>query len=106
MTTPFPINLYDRNGATAFTSLNVSSNGNVQGLSANTAFVNATLPDAGMNYLVAPYWDDLRTDQPGGAIWTSTAGVAPDRHRVDGPIEQGFDSLNVSTHCSLAVLAE
>ena len=79
VTTPFPINLYDRNGATAFASLNVSSNGNVQGVSANTAFVNTTLPNAGMNYLVAPYWDDLRTDQPGNAIWTSTAGVAPNR---------------------------
>src|SRR5438093_2669719 len=52
---PFPVTFYDQ----IFFSVNVSSNGNLQFTGANDTFSNDCLPTAGMNDLIAPYWDDL-----------------------------------------------
>lgn len=72
---PFSYNLYD----TSFNSANVSSNGNVQFVSNNSAFSNACLPTATMNMMISPHWDDLLTNGVGSGIFTSTTGVAPSR---------------------------
>ncbi len=81
---PFSYSLY----ATAFSSVNASSNGNLQFTSANTAFTNNCLPDATMTDLIAPHWDDLRTDTGltgcasyanGCGIFTTLEGSAPNR---------------------------
>src|SRR5205085_9159892 len=53
ITLPFPFRFY----GTAFTTGNVSSNGNLQFTSTNTAFTNACLPTATMNQLISPFWD-------------------------------------------------
>src|SRR5436309_1667612 len=52
---PFPVTFYDQ----IFFSVNISSNGNLQFTGANDTFSNACLPTAGMNDLIAPYWQDL-----------------------------------------------
>lgn len=57
----------------------LSSNGNLQFLSANTAYNNVCLPYAGFNYAILPLWDDLRTDGTGQGIFTSVSGSAPNR---------------------------
>jgi hypothetical protein len=74
---PFPVRLY---GAT-YTSANVSSNGVVAfSGTPNNAFTNQCLPYAGSEAMLAPYWDDQRTDMPAGTgIFTSISGVAPNR---------------------------
>jgi hypothetical protein len=74
---PFPVRLY---GAT-YTSVNASSNGVLvfNGLP-NNNFGNGCLPYGGAEAMVAPYWDDQRTDSPAGTgIFTSISGVAPNR---------------------------
>ncbi len=76
ITIPFTFSFY----GTGFTSANVSSNGNLQFTSNNAAFTNVCpLPTATMNNLIAPHWDDLRTDGTGGGIFTSISGSAPNR---------------------------
>lgn len=73
---PFAFNF---NGS-AFNAINLSSNGNAQFTSTNTAFTNqCPLPLAAMNNLIAPYWDDQRTDRANGGIFTSVTGSAPNR---------------------------
>jgi hypothetical protein len=82
---PFPYQVYGH----TFNSVNVSSNGNLQFLSANAQFENGCLPAASMNYIVAPHWDDLCTSEvaadcgdagmAGNGVFTSTAGSAPNR---------------------------
>jgi len=66
----------------------VSSNGNAQFATSDTAFTNVCLPWTTHANSIFPYWDDLRTDAqpgcagfPGGAcgIFTSTTGTAPNR---------------------------
>ena len=73
---PFPYALYE----TSFTSVHVSSNGNLQFGSFNSAFANTCLPTASMDYLISPHWDDLRTDGTGLGVFTSVSGTAP--HRI------------------------
>ena len=64
ITLPFSFKFYGN----FFTAANVSSNGNVQFTSNNIAFTNTCpLPDATMNNLIGPHWDDLRTDEIGRA---------------------------------------
>ena len=75
ITIPFTFSFYGQN----FTGANVSSNGNLQFTSNNTAFTNVCLPTATMNNLIAPVWDDQRTDRAGDGIFTSVSGVAPNR---------------------------
>jgi hypothetical protein len=71
---PFPYTLYDQ----TFTSINLSSNGNAQFTTTDTAFTNQCLPWATHNYTIFPYWDDQLTTSPGG-IFTSISGTAPMR---------------------------
>ena len=83
---PFSYTLYDQ----TFNSINVSSNGNAQFTTADTAFTNiCPLPWTSHNYTIFPYWDDQRTDAnsgcsafPGGncGVFTSVSGTAP--HRI------------------------
>jgi len=83
---PFTFTLYD----TPYTSINLSSNGNAQFTTMDSAFANICLPWLTHNYTVFPYWDDQRTDNlgwagctgfPGGTcgIYTSVSGTAPNR---------------------------
>jgi hypothetical protein len=81
---PFSYTLYDQ----SFTGVNVSSNGNAQFITTDTAFSNVCLPWSDHNYTIYPYWDDLRTDSntgcagyPGGTcgVYTSISGNAPNR---------------------------
>ena len=83
---PFSYTLYDQ----TFNSINVSSNGNAQFTTTDTAFTNVCpLPWTSHNYTIFPYWDDQRTDAnsgcsafPGGTcgVFTSVSGTAP--HRI------------------------
>jgi hypothetical protein len=83
---PFTFTLYD----TAYTSVNVSDNGNAQFTTMDSTPINVCLPWHNRNYTVFPYWDDLRTDNLGWAgcmgypnglcgIFTSVSGTAPNR---------------------------
>src|SRR5262245_6040336 len=73
---PFSYALYDQ----TFNSVNLSSNGNAQFTTLDTAFTNSCLPWLTHNYTVFPYWDDQRTDVVGGTgIFTSTSGNPPNR---------------------------
>jgi hypothetical protein len=87
MPIPFAFNLY----GTAYTNIAVSSNGNAQFTTSDTAFTNVCpLPWTSHDDAIFPYWDDQRTDNlgwvgctgyPGGTcgIFTSVSGVAPNR---------------------------
>ncbi len=70
---PFTFYLYGQ----SFTSANVSSNGTLQFTSNISPFSNVCLPDPSHNNTIFPHWDDLRTDQLGGGVYTSVSGVAP-----------------------------
>jgi hypothetical protein len=72
---PFPVTLY----SATYTSANVSSNGNVQFVTADGNYTNSCLPNAGLGVAIAPHWDDLRTDEAGGGIFTTITGTAPNR---------------------------
>jgi hypothetical protein len=72
---PFPFTLYDQ----SFTSVNLSSNGNAQFTTTDTAFTNTCLPWAAHNYTIFPYWDDLYLVNAGFGIFTSVSGTAPNR---------------------------
>jgi hypothetical protein len=72
---PFSYTLYDQ----TFNSINVSSNGNAQFTTTDTAFTNVCLPWTSHNYAVFPYWDDLRTDTAGSGVFISVSGSAPNR---------------------------
>ncbi|MDP1663380.1 MAG: hypothetical protein Q8L55_15825, partial [Phycisphaerales bacterium] len=72
---PFSVSLY---GA-SYNSMVVSSNGNMQFTGSSTAYSNACLPAGVLGVTLAPHWDDLRTDNAGGGIFTSVSGVAPNR---------------------------
>ena len=52
---PFSYTLYGQ----TFTSINLSSNGNAQFTTTDTAFTNQCLPWLTHNYTIYPYWDDL-----------------------------------------------
>jgi len=72
---PFPFTLYDQ----SFTSINLSSNGNAQFVTTDTAFTNQCLPWTAHNYTIFPYWDDLYLVNSGFGIFTSVSGTAPNR---------------------------
>ena len=55
---PFCYSLYDQ----TFNAVNVSSNGNAQFTTTDTALTNQCLPWTTHDYTVFPYWDDQRTD--------------------------------------------
>ena len=72
---PFSYTLYDQ----AFTSVNLSSNGNAQFTTTDAAFTNQCLPSAAHNYTIYPYWDDQYLVNSGFGIFTSVSGTAPNR---------------------------
>ncbi|MGI8588086.1 MAG: S-layer homology domain-containing protein [Chloroflexia bacterium] len=75
ITTPFTINLYDRSFNTAF----VSSNGNLEFNSSDSAFGSACLPVPIFSYTISGYWDDLITSGAGQGVFTNVTGIAPNR---------------------------
>jgi hypothetical protein len=77
---PFPVHFYDQTYS-GVNALKVSSDGNIQFVSANNDFNNVCLPAAAMNNLIAPYWDDLYDGDTanGQGIFTSVSGTAPSR---------------------------
>src|SRR5437867_3562677 len=72
---PFAFTLYDQ----SFTSINLSSNGNAQFVTTDTAFTNVCLPWTTHNYTIFPYWADLFVVNSGFGIFTSVSGTAPNR---------------------------
>jgi Dockerin type I domain/Kelch motif len=72
---PFSYTLYDQ----TFTSINLSSNGNAQFTTTDTAFTNICLPWTTHNYTIFPYWDDLYLVNSGFGIFTSISGNPPNR---------------------------
>src|SRR2546425_2329549 len=76
ITSPFPI-LF---GGVTFTTLFVSSNGNVNFTGSFTAFSNASVPTSQATTLVAPWWDDLfPVAGTGQNVFWAVAGAAPRR---------------------------
>ena len=75
---PFSYSVYDQ----TFNSVTVSSNGNAQFTTTDTAFTNECLPWATHDYAIFPYWDDQRTDvqrlrgYPGGTAASSPRFLA------------------------------
>jgi N-acetylneuraminic acid mutarotase len=72
---PFGVQFYGR----WFYAANISSNGNLQFVSSNSAYSNLCLPTTTMNELIAPYWDDLYTLNSGYGVYTSVTGSPPNR---------------------------
>jgi len=70
---PFTYSLY----GIPYTSVNASSNGNLQFQTADTAYSNACLPDTTLGAAIMPHWDDLLLTS--GGIYTSVTGTAPNR---------------------------
>jgi hypothetical protein len=54
---PFPFTFYGQ----TYTQVNVSSNGNVQFVSNNTAFTETPLPNPGFDQTIFGFWDDWET---------------------------------------------
>ncbi|CAG0937081.1 Xanthomonalisin [Thermoflexales bacterium] len=64
---------------TAYSSVKISSNGNIHFGTASNAYNNVAIPNTGNpNALIAALWDDL-TPNTGGAIYTAVSGTAPNR---------------------------
>ena len=75
----FPFAFY----GTTFTSMNVSSNGNIQFDTSSSSFGNVALPTSTFGRTIAPFWDDLQTNCTSvDAIFTAMFGQAPTRSRV------------------------
>ena len=72
---PFSYTLYDQ----TFNAVNLSSNGNAQFTTLDTAFTNSCLPWLTHNYTIFPYWDDLFLVNAGFGIFTSVSGNPPNR---------------------------
>jgi hypothetical protein len=78
---PFPVSFYGQLFSQAF----VSSNGNLQFISANPISFNVCLPEPTFQAAIMPHWDDLLTDDnpgcPGGrcGVFTKLSGTAPER---------------------------
>ncbi len=80
VTLPFAYTVYDQ----SFTTVNVSSNGNLQFNSAITGlndYINACLPvtDRAYSYTIYAFWDDQITAPAGKGVFSSVTGVAPNR---------------------------
>ena len=73
---PFSYSLYGQ----AFNAVNVSSNGNAQFTTLDSAFTNVCLPWLTHDNTVLPYFDDLDMDAGGAfGIYTSVTGAPPNR---------------------------
>ncbi len=72
----FTFNFYGNN----YTQVRVSSNGNLQFTTNNTAYLNNPLPDATMGYMIAPHWDDLYPPScPPPCVFYGVTGSPPNR---------------------------
>ena len=69
---PFTYRLY----GDPFTTIRVSSNGNVQFDTTDAEYANVCLPYPGFSYALMPLWDDLTTNCTGCGIFTSISGVS------------------------------
>ena len=76
ITFPFPVQFYNE----IFTEAYVSSNGNLQ-FTGNEPYLGTScpLPISCLNAAILAYQDDLRTDGPGGGIFTLVTGTTPNR---------------------------
>src|SRR3954468_12013764 len=76
ITFPFPVQFYNE----TFTQAYVSSNGNLQ-FTGNAPYLGTScpLPISCLNAAILAYQNDLRTDGPGGGIFTVVRGTAPNR---------------------------
>ena len=75
----FPFVFYGQ----TFTTMNISSNGNIQFETTNAAFGNPALPAASFGRMIAPYFDDLQTNCTStDAIFSALTGQAPNRIRI------------------------
>src|SRR4051812_2304534 len=72
---PFTFSLYSQ----SFTTVNASSNGNLQFNSADTTYTNTCLPATIFNYAILPHWDDQVLTGTGQGIFTLVTGTAPNR---------------------------
>ena len=79
MTSPFPVHF--AGDPAGFTTMNISSNGNISFSTVNATLSNTTLPTTAFGNLVAPFWDDLNPGVGGGVYWQEV-GTAPDRELV------------------------
>jgi hypothetical protein len=76
VTLPFPVTFYN----SSFSQAYVSSNGNLQ-FTGNSPDLGSScpLPIRCLGAAILAYQDDLRTDGPGGGIFTLVTGSAPNR---------------------------
>ena len=76
ITFPFPVTFYNL----IFSQAYVSSNGNLQ-FTGNEPYLGTScpLPTYCINAAILAYQSDLRTDGPGGGIFTLVTGIAPNR---------------------------
>jgi hypothetical protein len=75
-----------------FTTMNISSNGNIQFEGADSEFANSSLPSTSIpnngnggisGRVITPWWDDLQTDcNTNDAILVQTTGTAPNRQTI------------------------
>jgi len=72
---PFVVDFY----GTPYNSVNLSSNGNLQFTTTDTAFTNQSLPASGFGPSMFPYWDDLYLINSGFGIFTSVTGAVGSR---------------------------
>jgi PKD repeat protein len=72
---PFNFTFY----GTSYSQAALCSNGNIQFNTVDSYYFNSCLPYTGFNDAIVPHWDDLRTDNTGLGIFTSTSGAAPNR---------------------------
>ena len=73
---PFSVNLYE----TSYSSVMVSSNGNLQFNSSIPSFSNVCLPAGGFGPTIFAYWDDLNAEACSGCgIYTSISGDPGER---------------------------
>ena len=75
---PFPI----RFGGSTFSTLYISSNGNLTIDMPNNTFNNTAIPTRLLGSLIAPFWDDLKPDNGIGGVYWAVTGVAPQRQLV------------------------
>ncbi len=77
---PFDVTLYDQTFFAA-TTMNVSTNGNLQFLSNSTDYGQSDVcfPLTQFNYAILPHWGDLTIGGTNEGIFTSISGTAPNR---------------------------
>ena len=77
---PFDVTLYDQTFFAA-TTMNVSTNGNLQFLSNSTDYGqnDVCFPLTQFNYAILPHWGDLTIGGTNEGIFTSISGTAPNR---------------------------